>query len=70
MQLNCQKREVRYFETINDARFASVDIARCIWAQLVDNDKTLYKVFPDGRVVSYTILGNWKKDKPEVTAEV
>jgi hypothetical protein len=64
MLLPCDKREVREVESLSDILPYAKRINRCVWAQVAGRDTHLYKVHPDGRLVSYTIQVPWAKGRP------
>ena len=65
MQLECDKRDVRTVAQLSDALPMASAINRCIWVQVEERNFKLYKVYPTGRVIDYTIKVPWTKGRPE-----
>ena len=70
MILECDKREAMTFPILSDALRRAAEIGRCLWAQVEERDSMLYRVFPEGRVVQYTLARPWKSGRPEVKLAV
>ena len=66
MLLDCDKREVGTFRCLSDALDRADEVGRCLWVQVNGRPASLYKAYPGGRVVMYTITQPWTKGRPQV----